>query len=142
MDILFIEDEENALVGLRVVLKEDGHKVDVAMTGDEAVELMKKKNYDVVLLDIMLPAGKSLTGVPFRETGKVILLRLRSGNLGKLKTDKDVPVVVITAVSDLEVITALDDAGNICVLKKPIDPMDAYSKIKEFISGDQSVQPS
>ncbi|MHC4370817.1 MAG: response regulator, partial [Planctomycetota bacterium] len=76
MDILFIEDEVNASEGLRAVMKAHEHETDIATTADKAVEFMEKKKYDVVLLDIMLPPGKKLPNVPFRETGKELLMRL------------------------------------------------------------------
>ena len=133
MDILFVEDEEHAVVGLKALLQEKGHCVDVAGSADEAVECMRKKKYELIVLDIMIPSGKILTGVPFRETGKDLLLQLRSKKLGKLKTDKNVNVVVITAVSEVGIRIALDGAGSIHIIDKPIDPELVMSRIKDLI---------
>ena len=46
MNILFVEDEDVARVGLTILLEDKGHKVDFAKTVDEAVKLLKKKVVD------------------------------------------------------------------------------------------------
>ena len=41
--------------GIRFSLEQDGYEVDCAYDGDEAIERAKEREYDVVLLDVMLP---------------------------------------------------------------------------------------
>ena len=53
--ILVVDDEKLIVKGLRFSLEQDGMEVDCAYDGGEAVELAKQKEYDVVLLDVMLP---------------------------------------------------------------------------------------
>lgn len=141
MLILFIEDEENATVGLIALLEGKGYEVDIAESCDEAVERLRKQIYDLIILDIMIDSGQVLPNVAVREAGKELLLRIRSGGFGTLKTDKDVPVVAITAVSDLKVSEALESAGNIIILHKPITPEDSLVKIEKFIFGGESGRP-
>ena len=55
MKILAIDDEETALRLYQGVLREDGHKVDVAMTGQEGIDKVNQGNYDLIILDLKLP---------------------------------------------------------------------------------------
>lgn len=53
--ILLVEDEESLAVGLQFNLEEEGHKVKHARDGREALEFYEKENYDLIILDVMLP---------------------------------------------------------------------------------------
>ena len=53
--VLVVDDEKLIVKGIRFSLEQDGMEVDCAYDGEEAIEAAKKKEYDVVLLDIMLP---------------------------------------------------------------------------------------
>jgi CheY-like chemotaxis protein len=138
--ILYIEDEEAAQIGLRAVLVSQGHTVDVAENVGRAVELMRQTAYDLLLLDIMIDPGPVLNGVPSREAGKELLLRLRSGQFGPLQTKENVPVVAITAVADLGINRALQGAGVMEILPKPIDPEEACMRIQSMLTGEGGEQ--
>lgn len=53
--ILLVEDEENLAVGLEYNLTEEGYEVKWAKDGKEAIKFYDEGNYDLILLDIMLP---------------------------------------------------------------------------------------
>ena len=53
--ILVVDDEKLIVKGIRFSLEQDGMQVDCAYDGGEALELAKENEYDVVLLDLMLP---------------------------------------------------------------------------------------
>jgi len=53
--ILLMEDETNVAKGLKLVLGEAGYEVDWAETGKRALELFRRKTYDLVLADLCLP---------------------------------------------------------------------------------------
>ncbi len=57
--VLVVDDEKLIVKGIRFSLEQDGMEVDCAYDGEEALEAAKKKEYDVILLDVMLP---KLTG--------------------------------------------------------------------------------
>jgi CheY-like chemotaxis protein len=135
MRILFIEDEVAAVRGLEAILVANGHEVDIATTGDEAVTWLTRQDYDLILLDVMIEPGNILNGVPKREGGVELLLRLRRGSLGTLKTKATVPVVAITAVADLDINTALRGGDVVKILQKPIDPADTFKEINGLIQG-------
>ena len=58
MDILFVEDETIARLGLTKLLKDAGHIVDSSETADEAIDCMITKKYDLIILDVMIPPSK------------------------------------------------------------------------------------
>ena len=53
--VLVVDDEKLIVKGIRFSLEQDGYEVDCAYDGDEALERAKEREYDVVLLDVMLP---------------------------------------------------------------------------------------
>ncbi len=55
LDILLVEDIELNVMVAKALLEKLGQKVDVAMTGEEALEKARKHEYDLILLDIQLP---------------------------------------------------------------------------------------
>jgi len=139
MRILFVEDEVNARGGLTGILQHMGHVVDYAESADEAVAKLQKQEYGLILLDIMMEPGDSLPGVPFRMSGLELLTRLRRGVFGELKTSPDVPVVVITAVSDMDVGEVLNgEAKANLVILKPKDTSDILVEIGDLLEkGDE-----
>ena len=55
MRVLLVEDDLSASAGITIMLKAGGAVVDQADTGEEALELVRHYDYDVVVLDLMLP---------------------------------------------------------------------------------------
>ena len=53
--VLVVDDEKLIVKGIRFSLEQDGMEVDCAYDGIEAIEKAKANEYDVVLLDVMLP---------------------------------------------------------------------------------------
>ena len=54
-NVLVVDDEKLIVKGIRFSLEQDGMNVDCAYDGEEALEAAKKKEYDVVLLDVIMP---------------------------------------------------------------------------------------
>ncbi|MCX7641081.1 MAG: response regulator [Elusimicrobiales bacterium] len=53
--ILIVDDEEGIRELLDIALKNEGFKTEKATTGKDAIEKIKNNNYDLILLDLMLP---------------------------------------------------------------------------------------
>ena len=53
--VLVVDDEKLIVKGIRFSLEQDGMEVDCAYDGEEALEMAHNKQYDIILLDIMLP---------------------------------------------------------------------------------------
>lgn len=71
MLILLVDDEERLINFLKRGLQEEGYSVDVALDGVEALEKIKKQNYDLIILDVMLP----------KKDGFALLQEIRSRNI-------------------------------------------------------------
>ena len=52
---LVVDDDKLLVKGIKFSLEQDGYEVDVAYDGKEALRMAKEKEYDIVLLDVMLP---------------------------------------------------------------------------------------
>ena len=82
--ILLVEDDLSLIYGLEYYIQKNGFSVDVARTVEEALQIYKEKNYDLLLLDVSLPDGD----------GFDICKRVREAS--------NVPIIFLTA-SDEEV---------------------------------------
>jgi two-component system, OmpR family, response regulator len=102
MKILIVEDDRLLADYVRLAMKEDGHAVDVAHTGDEGQTLAMVHDYDVIVLDHMLP-GRS---------GLEILQYLRQRGNGT-------PVLMLTAKSEEQDVVQALDSGADDYLAKP-----------------------
>ena len=80
--ILVVDDEKLIVKGIRFSLEQDGMQVDCAYDGGEALELAKQNEYDIVLLDLMLPV----------YDGYEVCQRIREFS--------DVPIIMLTAKGD------------------------------------------
>ena len=54
-NVLVVDDEKLIVKGLKFSLEQDDMQVDMAYDGETAVDMARTKNYDIILLDIMLP---------------------------------------------------------------------------------------
>ena len=84
MRLLVAEDEERLAHSLRRGLVEERHAVDLAGDGDEALSLATTNDYDVILLDILLP----------RKNGLAVCRELRAANV-------HAPVLMLTALASV-----------------------------------------
>jgi DNA-binding response OmpR family regulator len=85
MRICVVEDEEKVASFIKKGLEENGYKVDVAHTTQQAGLLLEKKSFDVMILDVMLPG----------QNGAAFCKSLRENNY-------HVPVLMLTALGTIE----------------------------------------
>lgn len=85
MRVLVVEDEEKVAAFIKRGLEQSGYTVDLALTGEEALELLASEAYDTVVLDFMLPGVSGLD----------VVRELRRRRL-------DTPVLALTARGTLE----------------------------------------
>ena len=102
MKLLIVEDEPNLLSILRKGLAENNNEVSVALDGTTALEMLQDYNFDVVVLDVMLP---DINGIE-------ICRRLRASK-------NFVPVLLLTALGTSENIVTGLNAGADDYLVKP-----------------------
>jgi DNA-binding response OmpR family regulator len=111
--ILLVEDEEHLAQGMAFNLRNSGYDVDITNTGEEALEAIAARSYDLVLLDVMLP------GIDGLEVAR----RLReSGNTE--------PILMITARDRADDTIAGLDAGADDYITKPFDLDEVLARIR------------
>ena len=54
-DILIVEDEKNISNLIEMALSRHGHKTDCVFDGESCADVLEKKHFDLILLDVMLP---------------------------------------------------------------------------------------
>ncbi len=88
-NILIIEDEESLALGVRDAPQHHGHRVNVCMEGESGLEQARTNNYDLLVLDLMLPglSGFELLKT-LREEGsrlRILILSAKSGEANVLR---------------------------------------------------------
>ena len=111
--ILIVDDEPLIVKGLKYSLEQDGYETESAQDGEEAVSKFFAGQYDLVLLDVMLP----------KLDGFTVLRRLRAeGNA--------TPVLMLTARSETsDKVTGLDSGADY-YLTKPFDPKELLACVR------------
>jgi CheY-like chemotaxis protein len=104
--ILIVEDNDDAREALRMLLELDGHLVEAAAEGGQALEIVRAKDPDVALVDIGLP------GIDGYEVAR----RVRAGD-GKRPL-----LIALTGYGQPEDRRRATEAGFDSMLVKPVDP--------------------
>lgn len=100
--ILISDDEEIMRDVLETILSTAGYKVDLAKTGEEAIEIYAQKNYDAVLMDVSMPGIGGLTALE-----------------ELLKLDPNAVVMMITAYATFDTAISAWEKGAYGVIRKP-----------------------
>ena len=123
MRILVVEDEKKIAGFVKRGLKEEGYAVDVAADGDEGYELASVNDYDLIILDLMLPKCDGVT----------LCKKLRADKL-------EVPVIMLTAKTSVQdKVTGLDAGAN-DYLTKPFAFEELLARLRVLLR--KPVQPA
>lgn len=101
-NILVCDDEEIMRDVLETILSTAGYKVDLAKTGEEALELYSHKSYDVVLMDVSMPGMGGLTALE-----------------ELMKLDPEAVILMITAYATFDTAISAWEKGARGVIRKP-----------------------
>jgi class 3 adenylate cyclase len=112
--VLVVDDTEMNRDMLCTLLEADGHQAAVAENGRVALELIKTKPFDLVLLDVMMP----------EMNGYQVLEHLKSDS-----TLRDLPVIVLSAVDEIGSVVRCIELGAEDYLPKPFDPVLLRARI-------------
>lgn len=113
MRLLLAEDERALSKALVTILERNNYSVDAVYDGQEALEYLETGNYDAVIMDIMMPKVDGITALK--------MLRSR-GDL--------IPVLMLTAKSEIEdKVTGLDAGAN-DYLTKPFSSRELMARIR------------
>ena len=123
MRVLVVEDEVRVAANIAAALRESaGLAVDVAHSGTEGVEFGRESNYDLIVLDLMLPA----------MGGEGVLKAIR-------RLGQTAPVLILTAVADKASVVSLLNAGADDYLAKPFDLGELLARAKALIRRGKGV---
>lgn len=124
MGILIVDDEANFTRIIGKGLRERGYAVDVASDGEEALRMVSARDYDVLILDVMLP----------RKDGLTVCRELRaSGN--------SVPILMLTARDAVENRIAGLNGGADDYLVKPFDFRELLARIRALLRRQPAIHP-
>lgn len=115
--VLIVDDDRDQLEILTSILERQGYKVFTATSGEEGVKLSKEKSPDIILMDINMPGLR----------GDMAALRIRGD-----ETTKQIPIIMLTNVGDLQEKMLTSQAGVTDYVTKPFKPEDLLSKIKSY----------
>ena len=113
MRVLIVEDEIGIANFLRQGLEEESYEVEVANDGQIGLDLALKRNFDILLLDWMLP---NLTGLEICQAFR--------------KTNADTPIIFLTAKDTLDDTIAALKSGANDYIKKPFHFEELLERIK------------
>ena len=113
--VLVVDDEKLIVKGIRFSLEQDNMEVDCAYDGEEALEMAHNKEYDIILLDVMLP---KLTGFEVCQ---------------QIREFSNVPVIMLTAKGDdMDKILGLDYGAD-DYITKPFDLDELLVRVESVL---------
>ena len=109
--VLVVDDEKLIVKGIRFSLEQDGMEVDCAYDGEEALSMAKEKEYDMILLDLMLP---KLDGLSVCQ---------------QIREFSNVPIVMLTAKGeDMDKILGLEYGAD-DYITKPFEIKEVVARV-------------
>ena len=121
--VLIVDDEKLIVKGIKYSLEQDSMEVDVAYDGNDALEKATANNYDVILLDVMLP------GLNGFEVCQMI------------REFSDVPIIMLTAKGDdMDKILGLEYGAD-DYITKPFNILEVKARIKAIMRRMKGKQP-
>jgi two-component system, cell cycle response regulator CtrA len=116
MRVLLVEDDETISRSIQLMLKSEKMVVDTTDLGEDAIEIAKLYDYDIVLLDLVLPDME----------GTDVLRRLRAGRI-------ETPVLILSGLSQLECKLRCLGAGADDYVTKPFDKRELVARIQAIV---------
>jgi DNA-binding NtrC family response regulator len=113
-NILLVDDEERFVEILAQRLQARGLNVDVATTGEKAIDLVKAKDFDAVLLDLSMPG----------MDGLAVLRKMK-------KINPYLQIIILTGQGSIQATVEVMKAGALDFMEKPVDINKLLEKITE-----------
>ncbi|MCW7477699.1 PAS domain S-box protein [Leptospira bandrabouensis] len=121
LKILIVDDVKQNVELIQLLMAANGHEVEIANNGREALEVFKSKQFDLVLMDIQMPEMDGL-----EATRQIRLYEKEKSNR--------VPILALSASVFEEDRLSAKEAGMDGFVSKPIDIHDLFLEIKKVIS--------
>lgn len=114
--ILLVEDDVNVCSFINRGLTEEGFNVSIAMDGQTGLQMVRQGNYDILILDIMLPTINGLE----------VCRQVRA-------EQKDIPILMLTALGSTENVVIGLDTGADDYLVKPFKLIELLARIRTLL---------
>lgn len=118
--ILLAEDEPVLRMLVVDSLEDEGYEIDEACDGEEAIERIKAKDYDLIILDYMMP---KMTGVEVIELARL------------LPEKSEAKILMLSAKNQQSEQDKVMAAGADGFMSKPFSPLDLIDKVEEMLRG-------
>jgi two-component system response regulator ResD len=115
-NVLIVDDEEPLRSLVRLYLEQEGFQVDEAVDGKEALQKINANQYNLVVLDLMMPV----------LDGWEVCRLVR-------KNKKDLPIIMLTAKTEVEDKLVGFDSGADDYMGKPFDPRELVARIHALL---------
>ena len=115
-NILMVEDDSTIAFAVKFAVEQEGFNLDIAENLENARKIVNSKEYDLMLLDVMLPDGN----------GYEFLKQLR-------EHDEDTPVIFLTACDTEENIVEVLNMGASDYITKPFRPLELIARINKIL---------
>jgi DNA-binding NtrC family response regulator len=116
MNILVVDDDAIVLISCQRILELEGYKVTTASGAEEALALVGKQTFDLLLIDVKMP----------KHDGLFLLREVR-------KDLPNLPVVVMSGYPTNETISDVMKAGAIHFIPKPFKPDELMKRIRQAL---------
>ncbi len=137
--ILFVDDEDWSVTPYFSKLQDNEVEVELARDGEQALDMLRKKNYDLIVLDIMLPPGNNFgRRVEPRKAGAILLEMIRRSEIPNMKTPPEVPVVVLTAVTDQKLSETIKQLEVAKIFQKPAPFDEVTDKLLDLLKAERA----
>jgi DNA-binding NtrC family response regulator len=119
-NVLIVEDDQDLNAAYTIILKKEGHDVESAFNGQEALKLLKKFNPELILLDLLMPI---MGGLEFLQ------------NYSLKEQHQDVKVLIFTNMENSpEVTEAYKLGAHRCIIKSWTAPQNLARVVDDALS--------
>jgi len=113
--ILLVEDDEGLALGIEFTLKDEGFEVTRAEDVEEALKVFNEKEFDVIILDVMLPDGSGYDVCKY------------------IRSKSEVRIIFLTACDDeVNIVVGLDNGADDYIVK-PFSPSEVMARIRAVL---------
>jgi CheY-like chemotaxis protein len=116
MDILIIEDDKLTLSAVQHSLENMGYTTAIAKSGEEAIELIQKKEFDLIITDIMMPGISGLSLVTVLRQVHLVFT----------------PIIIMSTLKNGPLLDAAFKAGANDFLNKPFTAEELKAKLRKY----------
>jgi CheY-like chemotaxis protein len=117
--ILVVDDDQNIQVLVKTILSQKDYKVTTASNGEEALEILKRERFQAIIVDAMMPV----------MDGNTLARKVKEN-----PSTKDLPIIMITASKEVDMVKKSFSAGCVLFLPKPFTASSLLSLIQLILN--------